>query len=117
MTVHRSKGLEADYVIVDYVNQNDGYDFPSNMVDDPILDLVTDNQKGAMLNAEERRVFYVAMTRGKHLALLVYSRGKESLFLKDLMKLESASLKVVHNEGSPDSSLLENHHAMKCKRC
>jgi hypothetical protein len=32
--------LEADYVVVDYVNQNDDYNFPSSFDDDPVLELI-----------------------------------------------------------------------------
>lgn len=63
-TVHKSKGLEADDVIV--LNLvNDTYGFPNRMTNDPILELLLDNGDPFRLN-EERRLFYVALTRTKN---------------------------------------------------
>ena len=60
-TIHASKGLEADHVIL--LNADSGRNgFPSEIVDDPLLSLVSPEEE-AFQNAEERRVMYVAMTR------------------------------------------------------
>ena len=63
-TVHASKGMEADYVVV--LNLSAGkYGFPCEIVDEPLLELVlADSEQHP--NAEERRLFYVAMTRAKY---------------------------------------------------
>ena len=62
-TVHRSKGLEADYVIVaDMCSGKHG--FPSETTDDPILDIVLATPEGHP-NAKERRLFYVALIRAR----------------------------------------------------
>ncbi|MCB0748392.1 MAG: UvrD-helicase domain-containing protein, partial [Ignavibacteriae bacterium] len=64
LTAHASKGLEADNVIL--INVNAGkYGFPSEIADDPILLLVL-KLKDEIENAEERRLFYVAMTRTRN---------------------------------------------------
>ena len=65
-TAHRAKGREADYVIV--LNLNDGrWGFPSKVDDDPLLELVLPPLSGgAFPFAEERRLFYVAMTRARN---------------------------------------------------
>ena len=62
-TAHKSKGREADYVILIGV-KGGKMGFPCQIVDDPLLDLVL--AKGDPFpNAEERRLFYVALTRAK----------------------------------------------------
>ena len=115
LTVHKSKGLEADYVITDFINENDALNFPSSLTDDPILDLVTDGEK-SFLHAEERRVFYVAMTRGKKQVFLLYNKRKESSFLKDLLKQQSSSIKII-STSEDEISLLEDYNAPKCSLC
>lgn len=81
MTVHSSKGLEADNIIV--LNCNCGiHGFPSLIADDPILDLVLSNAD-AYENAEERRVFYVAITRAKKHTFVLYDKKHPSVFIED----------------------------------
>jgi DNA helicase-4 len=63
MTVHSSKGLEADYVIIADVNSSKG-GFPSLIHDDPLLDLVR-TKDSSYKHAGERRVFYVGITRAR----------------------------------------------------
>ena len=61
MTAHASKGLGYDNVIV--INgRNETYGFPAKIEDDPVLSLVIRDDR-SMQYAEERRLFYVAMTR------------------------------------------------------
>lgn len=84
LTVHRSKGLEADYVIV--VGMCSGrYGFPTEMTDDPLLDLVLAAPEGHA-NAEERRLFYVAMTRARRRVFLLADGGPPSFFIDELLK-------------------------------
>lgn len=69
MTVHKSKGLQADNVIVIGLI-NDRYGFPNMIADDPILELLlADSDRYTY--AEERRLFYVALTRTKNRVWLV----------------------------------------------
>ncbi len=69
MTVHKSKGLQADNVIVIGL-VNDRYGFPNMVADDPILELLlADSDRYDY--AEERRLFYVALTRTKNRVWLV----------------------------------------------
>ena len=64
-TVHGAKGREADYVIVLDL-ADDIYGFPCLREDDPLLDLVAPPvDDNPFPNAEDRRLFYVGMTRGK----------------------------------------------------
>lgn len=82
LTVHRSKGLEADIVIV--LNCNAGkFGFPSEMSDDPVLSLVL-SDADQFENGEERRLFYVALTRAKERVILVADRAHKSKFITEL---------------------------------
>jgi DNA helicase-4 len=86
LTVHRSKGLEADYVIVNGLTAN-RYGFPSEIVDDPLLNLVL-ARPDSYQNAEERRLFYVALTRARHQVHLLVDRIRPSPFALELLNSE-----------------------------
>ncbi|MFJ6157423.1 UvrD-helicase domain-containing protein [Pseudarthrobacter sp. NPDC092184] len=80
-TVHASKGKEADYVVVLGLERNG---FPSIVEDDALLQLAM-AAPDSYPHAEERRLFYVALTRAKRSALLVTRAGRESAFLLELV--------------------------------
>jgi DNA helicase IV len=85
-TVHRSKGLEADHVIV--LGMNSGsYGFPSQIEDDPLLELVMPVKEG-FRHAEERRLFYVALTRARHSVTLFTRVDRISGFITELLAPE-----------------------------
>ena len=81
-TVHRSKGLEADYVVVLGLCSGK-YGFPAEITDDPLLDLVLAAPE-AHLNAEERRLLYVAITRARRHTFLLAEGGPPSSFATEL---------------------------------
>ena len=82
MTIHGSKGLEADYVFV--LNCNSGfYGFPSLVSDDPVLDYVLSDQEHYEY-AEERRVFYVGITRAKVHTVVLYNENTPSPFVTEM---------------------------------
>ena len=68
-TIHKSKGLEADEVIV-LGNNDEIYGFPTKVQDDSILEYLLP-KKEKFLFAEERRLFYVALTRTKNHTYLI----------------------------------------------
>jgi DNA helicase-4 len=82
MTVHASKGAEADYVVVVGVTSGD-YGFPSEIADDPLLGLVLATPD-PYPHAEERRVFYVALSRARRLCVLLTHSAKRSEFVREL---------------------------------
>lgn len=81
-TVHQSKGLECDNVIlINLKNWKAG--FPNKMVDDPVLNFVKRNGD-SFSYAEERRLFYVALTRTKNNVYLLAPYFKSSVFVQEL---------------------------------
>lgn len=83
-TAHSSKGLEADYVLIPRMVSG-MYGFPSEVVDDPVLGLVM-SDADRFPHGEERRLFYVALTRAKKEVMLLTVRGRESAFVTELLK-------------------------------
>lgn len=82
MTIHSSKGLQADYVFL-LNNKAHGMGFPSQIADAPVLQLLLDNCDRYPF-AEERRLFYVAITRAKKKVWLVTLKGNESVFVQEI---------------------------------
>ncbi len=90
LSAHSSKGLGYDQVIV--LNGDDGtYGFPSQIKDDPIMQIinVADN---SYLFAEERRLFYVALTRTKNKVYLLTPVNNPSTFILEIIKYDQVKL-------------------------
>lgn len=84
MTAHASKGLGYDDVII--INgKNETYGFPSKIEDDPVLAFVIKGDR-SIDYAEERRLFYVAMTRTKNRVYIVAPEKNPSEFLLELKR-------------------------------
>ncbi len=81
LTIHSSKGLESDVVILLNV-ENSLYGLPSKIKDDNILSLV--KAKDLYPYEEERRLFYVALTRTKNEIYLLTPKKNPSIFIKEL---------------------------------
>lgn len=82
LTVHKSKGLQADYTFV--INNKDSeMGFPSKIIDDEFTKSLLDYSDDYPY-AEERRLFYVALTRCKIKCFLVIEEGNESVFIDEI---------------------------------
>ncbi len=93
LTVHKSKGLEADNVIViNLINAITG--FPSQIGEEKIFRLVS-NSESKFLFDEERRLFYVAITRTKNYVYLLVDNYNESIFVKELEKNYKNNIEII----------------------
>lgn len=91
ITAHKSKGLQADYIFI-INNKKSRMGFPSKIQDAAILNLLLDNCDQYPY-AEERRLFYVALTRSKKKAFLVTVKNQESEFAMELKERYGEELK------------------------
>ncbi len=86
-TIHSSKGLEADYVIIDDVTTDkhakSGYGFPCEIDTDPVIELLLSHKEDHP-NAEERRLFYVALTRSRNEVFLISTQDALSDFVREI---------------------------------
>lgn len=108
LTIHKSKGLESDNVILLNM-ENSLLGFPNRISSDPILSLVLANKED-YLYAEERRLFYVAITRTKNRTYLIAPENHYSQFLEEL--ISSNSVQKAENENKIN---IEN--PPKCLKC
>ena len=108
-TVHAAKGREADYVIVlDLKDEHRG--FPSQIEDDPLLDLVAPPAEPFEF-AEERRCFYVALTRARHGVYLLADPLRPSPFVTELLEQPGAEIRIVGDAAATPQEL------PRCPRC
>lgn len=91
LTAHKSKGLEADYVIILQCNK-DTYGFPSLINDDPVLNYVL-TKSDQYPYGEERRLFYVAITRAKIKTFVLYDKRFPSVFVDEFLHPEKITEK------------------------
>ena len=111
LTAHRSKGLGYDnVVIINAVNAT--YGFPSKIEDDPVMKLVIREDR-TIEYAEERRLFYVAMTRTKNRVFIAVPQQRPSRFVAELVQEYD---KVCVN-GELDISKTDSPDISMIKRC
>ncbi len=112
LTAHRSKGLGFDNVII--LNARDDiYGFPTKIDNDPVLKLVVHDDR-SIEYAEERRLFYVALTRTKNKVFIVTPKEHPSEFVRELInEHENVAL-----HGKLDEETESNQKLMaKCPVC
>jgi len=119
-TVHAAKGLEADYVILLNLSSED-YGFPSLIEDDPIINLIIPKSED-FPDAEERRLFYVALTRAKRAIFLMSKKNSISKFVTEIANYPgvSAPLKIQKRSAAlkNEKKLAEmSNQNSKCSRC
>ncbi len=81
-TIHAAKGLEARVVFI--LGLTEGYGgFPDIWMEDRLFQVIKSVNRDLLME-EERRLFYVAITRAKEKLYLVTEKGNESSFLKEI---------------------------------
>lgn len=110
-TIHASKGKEADYVVI--LGMESGKNgFPSEKITHPLLDALLPQQEN-FAHAEERRLFYVALTRARHRVYLITDMAVASAFVIELL---NDKYPIELNEFH--TSLIQQwFQMMKCTRC
>ena len=112
MTVHRAKGLGYDNVII--INaRNEVYGFPAQVQDDPVLKYVVRDDH-SIEYAEERRLFYVALTRTKNRVYLIVPQERPSSFVLELI---DDYLQVVLHGDIDRNKNKDNKEIKKCPIC
>ena len=110
LTIHRSKGSEADYVILpEMLSVLRGRSFPNTRADDPVLALAMPNGDDYPFG-EERRLFYVALTRARRSVAMFTARGQCSVFLRELegdgaVTVTDTDGEAIHEESCPSCKL------------
>lgn len=85
-SIHSSKGKEADYVVLLGLTKGK-YGLPSEIVTHPLVEALLPKAE-AFPHAEERRLFYVAVTRARHRVYLVCDMLRCSPFVQELLQNE-----------------------------
>lgn len=106
VTVHASKGLEADHIIIPRMTA-ETLGFPSRVEDDPVLQLAMPSGD-SFAYAEERRLLYVGLTRSRGSVTLITLAHKESPFIFEMVKDFGLQLRTI--DGDMDRSAV-------CPKC
>lgn len=110
LTAHKSKGIESDNVII--INaENKLLGFPNKISDDPVLSLVL-TDLDTFDFAEERRLFYVALTRTKNTTYIIAPDQRLSIFVDELIKEHNIRYEFSTNE----ETVKENPNCPKCQK-
>lgn len=111
LTAHSSKGLGYDNVII--INGKDAIlGFPSKIVDDPIMKLVIKDTE-SIDYAEERRLFYVALTRTKNRVFIITPIHRPSKFILEI-KDKFKNVILTGEELNPEEDV---SNLIKCPCC
>lgn len=90
ITAHGSKGLQADYVVI-INNREDRHGFPSGVSNSPLIDLLLETDDKYPF-AEERRLYYVALTRAREKVFLLLTSLNVSEFAREINKMMPNSI-------------------------
>jgi superfamily I DNA/RNA helicase len=105
-TIHASKGLEAKVVFIIGLTEGKG-GFPDVWLEDRLFQIIKSADYNLLLE-EERRLFYVAITRAKDKLYLITEKGNESSFLNEIPEKYTS-------KSNPLSK--KNHRENECEKC
>lgn len=106
-TIHAAKGLEAKVVFILGLTEGNG-GFPDIWLEDRIFQVIKKANHDLLLE-EERRLFYVAITRAKDKLFLITEKGNESSFLKEIPNIFTV------RTSTPIRTVVEK--VITCKKC
>ena len=106
-TIHGAKGLEAKVVFIIGLTQGNG-GFPDIWLEDRIFQVIK-KANHDLLMEEERRLFYVAITRAKDKLFLITEKGNESSFLKEIPEIFTVKTSI------PIKSVVDK--VITCPKC
>jgi len=106
-TIHAAKGLEAKVVFIIGLTEGNG-GFPDIWLEDRIFQVIK-KANHDLLMEEERRLFYVAITRAKDKLFLITEKGNESSFLKEIPETFTVKTSI------PIKSIVEK--VITCDKC
>ena len=86
--IHKSKGLQADNVIIIGLKDDKDHGFPSQFGNDPLINHILNRQIEDVEFPEERRLFYVALTRTKNNVYLIADKISPSRFVEKILFLD-----------------------------
>jgi len=109
MTAHGAKGLGFDNVVILNMFESK-FGFPCQLEDDPIIKLVR-YEDMSMPFAEERRLFYVALTRTKNRVYILTPEHKPSRFLIELIN----DYKIPHSDNLNKKKV--DMFSLRCPNC
>lgn len=112
-TIHSVKGREADVVFVLDVDAGE-YGFPSEVEDDPVLQLVMPKPE-RFEHAEERRLFYVALTRARRKAFLLTKKQNRSPFVDEI--LAGGRESIMEFDIVKSGEIKDALHLPECPQC
>lgn len=110
-TIHAAKGLEYDHVIIPRLKSR-GHGFPCEVMDNPLLSLAMPNPE-EFPHAEERRLFYVALTRAKKSVSIICLKSPSSVFFDEMIDKKNGYLDFLTFDDK--ASALSNQP--RCPRC
>ena len=93
LTIHKSKGLEEENIIVINLSNNNN-SLPTKIKNHYLIQLLTAKEK--ILYEEERRLFYVALTRSKNFVYLLVPKNNISIFIKEIIKSNKKDIEIIN---------------------
>jgi len=111
-TIHSSKGKEEDYVIVLGL-QSGKHGFPSEKITNPLLEALLPTPEDFEF-AEERRLFYVAITRARRRTYLIADMATSSSFVNELIE-DEYEVELDEFDISDEQRIIQTFHCAECE--